>query len=179
MGNSSAVLNPWVDEYAWSKRNETYPGSGQKQMLRYYLENWTVPWILWLRLMTASQWHHHQKQAMRIAKNSLANEDESASENPLCFLSLGSEGREEQLLRTDQDNALVYEDVPWSLTEEAHAYFLKLWHGNGRKYSLLWLCFLPSDTSLASKSKWYNRWANEEAISRRMDSSDQNRGGDS
>ncbi len=28
-----------------------------------------------------------------------------------CWLSLGSEGREEQLLRTDQDNAIVFEDV--------------------------------------------------------------------
>jgi CBS domain-containing protein len=31
---------------------------------------------------------------------------------PFCWLALGSEGREEQLLRTDQDNAIVYADLP-------------------------------------------------------------------
>ncbi|MFC4873866.1 DUF294 nucleotidyltransferase-like domain-containing protein [Negadavirga shengliensis] len=39
-----------------------------------------------------------------------------------CFLGLGSEGRGEQLLRTDLDNAMVYEDVPEELREEATAY---------------------------------------------------------
>ena len=34
---------------------------------------------------------------------------EAASVN-FCWLSLGSEGREEQLLRTDQDNAILFED---------------------------------------------------------------------
>ncbi|MFA0962419.1 DUF294 nucleotidyltransferase-like domain-containing protein [Roseivirga sp. BDSF3-8] len=43
-----------------------------------------------------------------------------------CWLSLGSEGREEQLLRTDQDNALVYEDPPAGKEEIASAYFLQL-----------------------------------------------------
>ncbi len=42
-----------------------------------------------------------------------------------CWLSLGSEGRKEQLLRTDQDNALLYADPPGN-REEASAYFLEL-----------------------------------------------------
>ncbi|MEO1049752.1 MAG: DUF294 nucleotidyltransferase-like domain-containing protein [Bacteroidota bacterium] len=33
-----------------------------------------------------------------------------AKEISFCWLSLGSEGREEQLLRTDQDNAIIFED---------------------------------------------------------------------
>lgn len=39
-----------------------------------------------------------------------------------CWLSLGSEGREEQLLRTDQDNAIVYADEG-SGDEEARRWF--------------------------------------------------------
>jgi len=31
---------------------------------------------------------------------------------PFCILVLGSEGRQEQSLKTDQDNALVYRDLP-------------------------------------------------------------------
>lgn len=48
---------------------------------------------------------------------------------PFCWLSLGSEGRKEQLLRTDQDNALLYADPPEGRAEDVHAYFIAL----GRK----------------------------------------------
>lgn len=43
-----------------------------------------------------------------------------------AFLALGSDGREEQTLATDQDNALLYEDLPDEKRAEADAYFLKL-----------------------------------------------------
>ncbi len=39
------------------------------------------------------------------------------------FLSLGSEGRREQTLKTDQDNALIYDDSLPSLEEEPSLYF--------------------------------------------------------
>lgn len=42
---------------------------------------------------------------------------------PFCWLVLGSEGRREQTLRTDQDNALVYEDPPPVLRKTAERYF--------------------------------------------------------
>lgn len=42
------------------------------------------------------------------------------------WLSLGSQGRGEQLLQTDQDNALIFENVPKSRLAETTAYFLKL-----------------------------------------------------
>ncbi|MFH0917176.1 MAG: DUF294 nucleotidyltransferase-like domain-containing protein [bacterium] len=43
-----------------------------------------------------------------------------------AFLTLGSEGREEQTLLTDQDNALLYEDLPPDKAEAAAEYFLAL-----------------------------------------------------
>ncbi len=42
-----------------------------------------------------------------------------------AFISLGSEGRREQTLATDQDNALIYEDVAESREEEVKKYFLR------------------------------------------------------
>jgi CBS domain-containing protein len=43
---------------------------------------------------------------------------------PFCWLLLGSEGREEQTFRTDQDNALVYEDPDGpAQSEKADSYF--------------------------------------------------------
>jgi CBS domain-containing protein len=44
---------------------------------------------------------------------------------PFCWLALGSEGREEQLLRTDQDNAILYAD-PGDDEGAASRFFLEL-----------------------------------------------------
>ena len=44
---------------------------------------------------------------------------------PFCWLALGSEGREEQLLRTDQDNAILYAD-PGDDGGYAERFFLEL-----------------------------------------------------
>ena len=43
-----------------------------------------------------------------------------------AFIIFGSEGRQEQTLRTDQDNAIIYEDVPHEREEAMQAYFLNL-----------------------------------------------------
>ncbi len=42
-----------------------------------------------------------------------------------CWLMMGSEGRREQTFKTDQDNALLYENPPneWERTKEARLYF--------------------------------------------------------
>ncbi len=39
-----------------------------------------------------------------------------------CWIAFGSEGRKEQTFRTDQDNAIIYEDLP-EAAEEAEHYF--------------------------------------------------------
>lgn len=45
---------------------------------------------------------------------------------PFCWLSLGSEGRKEQLLRTDQDNALIWADPEPAHQQACTAFFLEL-----------------------------------------------------
>jgi len=42
------------------------------------------------------------------------------------FIVFGSEGREEQTLRTDQDNALIFDDAEPGKEEDAYRYFLNL-----------------------------------------------------
>jgi len=44
---------------------------------------------------------------------------------PYCWISLGSEGRLEQTLRTDQDNALAFIDVPQKDREEVKQWFIR------------------------------------------------------
>ncbi|MDG1572765.1 DUF294 nucleotidyltransferase-like domain-containing protein [Robiginitalea sp. M366] len=56
----------------------------------------------------------------------LALQKEPPPPVPFAWISLGSQGRGEQLLLTDQDNALVYAAVEAGKQEETQAYFLKL-----------------------------------------------------
>ena len=42
-----------------------------------------------------------------------------------AFISLGSEGREEQTLATDQDNAIIFEDVAEKERDKVSSYFLE------------------------------------------------------
>ena len=70
-----------------------------------------------------------------------------------CWLALGSEGREEQLLRTDQDNALVFEDVKAEDLARVKAYFLEF---AKEVTTLLHACgfdYCPGDM-MASNPNW-------------------------
>jgi CBS domain-containing protein len=71
---------------------------------------------------------------------------------PFCWLALGSEGREEQLLRTDQDNAILFGD-PEDDSEGVSKYFLEL--GERVVEALVEAGFhrCPGDV-MASNPKW-------------------------
>lgn len=63
-----------------------------------------------------------------IAEKLIGFAIEELGEPPVkfAFMSLGSEGRGEQTLVTDQDNAIIYEDVPEELEEFTRDYFRQL-----------------------------------------------------
>ncbi len=61
-----------------------------------------------------------------IAKKILSEENIIIPNTKFTWISLGSGGREEQILRTDQDNAIVFEDVAAEEYETTKAYFLRL-----------------------------------------------------
>ncbi len=60
------------------------------------------------------------------AQEDLKKQGYATPSSDFCWLSLGSEGREEQLLRTDLDNALVYHDPPTEEAEVTKEYYLAL-----------------------------------------------------
>ncbi|WP_026915845.1 DUF294 nucleotidyltransferase-like domain-containing protein [Christiangramia portivictoriae] len=62
-----------------------------------------------------------------------------------AWMSLGSQGRKEQLLHTDQDNALVFEDVPAEKLEETRAYFLKLATKVTKRLNIIGYEFCPAE----------------------------------
>ncbi len=81
--------------------------------------------------------------------------DEMQGQPPVAFswLSLGSQGRAEQLLLTDQDNALVYADVALEDEAKTKAYFLKLAQMVTIKLNIVGFEFCPAQM-MASNPKW-------------------------
>jgi CBS domain-containing protein len=79
-----------------------------------------------------------------------------AGEDPpvsYCWLAIGSEGRREQTLRTDQDNCLVYEDPPRHLAVAAAKYFAGFTEEATR--ALVAVGFPPCDGGfMASNPRW-------------------------
>jgi CBS domain-containing protein len=122
-----------------------------EQMLGYYLEN-EVSMEFVVSVMTEIN-DVIIRQALKIVTNQLKTEYPEISDIRFCFLSMGSEGREEQLLRTDLDNAILYEDVPEDLREKTSEYFLKL--GEGVVEILLACGFDPCPGKImASNPEW-------------------------
>ncbi len=70
-----------------------------------------------------------------------------------CWLSLGSEGRQEQLLRTDQDNALVFEDVEEEHYDSTKTYFITFAQKVTQKLNQIGFAYCPADM-MASNAKW-------------------------
>ncbi|MCB0636880.1 MAG: CBS domain-containing protein [Lewinella sp.] len=70
-----------------------------------------------------------------------------------CWLALGSEGREEQLLRTDQDNALVFDNPPDGQYDVAKAYYLELADRITKRLNEVGFEFCPADM-MGSNPEW-------------------------
>jgi len=75
-------------------------------------------------------------------------------EASFCWLALGSEGRQEQLLRTDQDNALVFENIEdEAVYAAAKNYYLQLSGKVTQKLNVVGFAYCPADM-MASNPKW-------------------------
>ncbi|MCS4436844.1 DUF294 nucleotidyltransferase-like domain-containing protein [Aquiflexum gelatinilyticum] len=120
-GNSPAVLinalmNTWEVSEMSKIRNRA------EMLLKYYLEN-EVAMDFVANIISEINDIIIQRAVQLAVKKHSPNHLE-ASKVKFCFLSMGSEGREEQLLRTDLDNSIVFEDVPEEKIEDTKAYLL-------------------------------------------------------
>ncbi|MEH6406314.1 MAG: DUF294 nucleotidyltransferase-like domain-containing protein [Leeuwenhoekiella sp.] len=70
-----------------------------------------------------------------------------------AWLALGSQGRKEQLLLTDQDNAIVFEDVPLEDYASAQAYFQELARIVTSTLHKVGYAYCPADM-MASNPRW-------------------------
>ena len=80
-----------------------------------------------------------------------------------AWLALGSQGRREQLLTSDQDNALIFEDVPKTKFQETQDYFIKLSIKVVKYLNTIGYEYCPADM-MASNPKWctsLTNWKNQ------------------
>ncbi len=86
-----------------------------------------------------------------------------------AWLNIGSQGRKEQLLLTDQDNALVFNDVPEKEYESVKAYFLEIAQRVTKTLNKVGYEFCPAEMmasnplwckSLSDWKRQYNLWIN-------------------
>lgn len=88
-------------------------------------------------------------------------------EPPVDFvwLSIGSQGREEQLLYTDQDNAIIYKNVAPEKDEETKAYFLQLANRMNKRLHKIGYDYCPADIMASnplyclSLSEWQEKFS--------------------
>ncbi|SEJ07532.1 CBS domain-containing protein [Cyclobacterium xiamenense] len=118
-GNSPAVLIKALQEsddvHELAKlRNQA------EEMLRYYLENELA--IDFIAGILTEINDTIIRKAIEMAKKKLEPRFPELQELEFSFLVLGSEGRGEQLLRTDLDNALVYQDVSENRREQTEKF---------------------------------------------------------
>ena len=76
------------------------------------------------------------------------------------FICLGSEGRKEETLYTDQDNAIIYEDVPKDQDAQVNEYFIKLGEKVGYALNHIGYSFCQGNI-MAKNPKWcqpYSVW---------------------
>lgn len=70
-----------------------------------------------------------------------------------AWMSLGSQGRKEQLLHTDQDNAIVFDDQPSETYKDTHEYFVTLAKAVNKRLLKLGFDYCPADM-MAGNPKW-------------------------
>ncbi|NRB58951.1 MAG: CBS domain-containing protein [Winogradskyella sp.] len=90
----------------------------------------------------------------RIIEFALTEMD-SKPPTKFTWLAIGSQGRQEQLLMTDQDNALVFEDVEPSKYEDTKSYFLKLTDHINHSLEIVGFELCPAQM-MANNPKWCN-----------------------
>ncbi|MEQ8705338.1 MAG: DUF294 nucleotidyltransferase-like domain-containing protein [Phaeodactylibacter sp.] len=92
-------------------------------------------------------------RCIELAETAMEAEGLSRPDVSYCWLALGSEGRREQLLRTDQDNALVFGDVPEAAYENTKAYYLDFAGRVTRLLNEVGFEYCPADM-MASNPSW-------------------------
>ncbi|WP_035671017.1 DUF294 nucleotidyltransferase-like domain-containing protein [Flavobacterium sp. 83] len=146
LGNNPAVLIKAVKRAKKAKQIKPIRASIM-QLLQGYLDQ-NIPMTLTSKIITELN-DVCIKQVIEIALKKM----KTPPPVKFAWLALGSQGRSEQLLHTDQDNALVYEDVPEELKEATKSYFLALATHVNKGLFEIGYDYCPAEM-MASNPKW-------------------------
>ncbi|WP_291099675.1 MULTISPECIES: DUF294 nucleotidyltransferase-like domain-containing protein [unclassified Flavobacterium] len=146
LGNNPAVLIKAVKRAKKFKNIKPIRASIM-HLLQGYLDQ-NIPMTLISKIITELN-DACVKQVIAIALTKI----ETPPPVKFAWLALGSQGRSEQLLQTDQDNALVYEDVPEELETETKKYFLELASYINKGLFDIGYDYCPAEM-MASNPKW-------------------------
>ncbi|MDY0781568.1 DUF294 nucleotidyltransferase-like domain-containing protein [Tenacibaculum sp. IB213877] len=144
-GNNPSVL---IKEIKRAKTAETLKFIREKAqgLLQNYIEQ-SIPISFIANIISAI----NEAITKRIIDLSLAEFESPPT--TFSWLAIGSQGRKEQLLLTDQDNALVFEDVEPSEIERVRTYFLTLAKSINTKLNTVGFEYCPAKM-MASNPKW-------------------------
>ncbi|MEL6140677.1 MAG: DUF294 nucleotidyltransferase-like domain-containing protein [Bacteroidota bacterium] len=122
-GNNPAIL---VREIARTKRTNYLRElrSRAEHLLENYLEQEVN--ISFISTIMTEINDEINRRCIELSLEEMQNEGFGKPPSRFAWMCLGSQGRGEQLLRTDQDNALVYESTSTESGEKIKAYFLEL-----------------------------------------------------
>ncbi|NAS12942.1 DUF294 nucleotidyltransferase-like domain-containing protein [Poritiphilus flavus] len=146
VGNNPAVL---MKEIKWAKKIKQIRSIRKSVMmlLKAYLED-NIPMSITMQVISELN-DACVKQLISIALKKMP------SEPPVGFswVAMGSQGRGEQLLHTDQDNAIIFEDVEEERLPEVTNYFLELARRVTKGLRTIGYEYCPADM-MASNPKW-------------------------
>jgi CBS domain-containing protein len=153
LGNNPSVLIKAIKRAKKSKKLKPIRASIMILLKGYIDQN--IPLMLTSKIITEL----NDACIKQIIEISLAK---MSTKPPVKFawLALGSQGRSEQLLQTDQDNALIYEDVSEELQESTKKYFLELASHINKGLFDIGYDYCPAEM-MASNPKWclsLNEW---------------------
>ncbi|PKA99972.1 CBS domain-containing protein [Flavobacteriaceae bacterium MAR_2009_75] len=119
LGNNPAVLMKAINRARKFKKIKRIRHSIMSLLKGYLAQN--IPLTLISKIITEL----NDACIKRVINISL-NKIDTTPPVKFAWLALGSQGRSEQLLHTDQDNALIFEDVPEDELADTKKYFIEL-----------------------------------------------------
>lgn len=146
LGNNPSVLVKAIKRAKKPKKLKSIRASIML-LLKGYIEQ-GIPTILTSKIITELN-DACIKQIIEISLTKMS----SPPPVKFAWLALGSQGRSEQLLHTDQDNALIYEDVSEVLEPETKKYFLELATHINKGLFEIGYEYCPAEM-MASNPKW-------------------------
>lgn len=145
MGNNPEVLMRAIKRTRKIKRLRAIRAQIQ-ELLRGYLQA-NIPMSIIMRLIAEL----NDACVKRIVQLAIKKAGEPPV--PFAWMAMGSQGRGEQLLQTDQDNALVFADVPEERLPQASAYFQDLAGHITRNLKRIGYAYCPAEM-MASSPDW-------------------------